>query len=153
VEDKADHECGSCHGAILPRHLAGDTCIFAVDTRWYCVLLPLGILLEKLFFMRLNLALNGILIASAPLDPARYTDKYYMKAMRRILCLQNQDILDLIPARPVYYIEVPAAAAATLFMDNEKKQEPRFTPEGPGNGLNGYTVCTNLGKNASFSRN
>lgn len=59
--------------------------------------------------MRLNLALNGILVASTPLDPSRCKDEYYLQAMRRLLTLQNQETLDLIPSRPVYYIEIPSS--------------------------------------------
>jgi hypothetical protein len=59
--------------------------------------------------MRLNLALNGILIGSTPLDPSRCKDEYYLQAMRRLLTLQNQETLELIPSQPVYYIEVPSS--------------------------------------------
>ena len=65
--------------------------------------------------MRLNLALNGILIASASLDPARCKDEYYLQAMRHLLARQNQDTIELIPANPVYYIEIPASSASYSF--------------------------------------
>jgi hypothetical protein len=55
--------------------------------------------------MRLNMALNGILVASATLDPARCKDEFYLDAMRRLMVLQNEEIIQLIPAKPVYYIE------------------------------------------------
>jgi len=61
--------------------------------------------------MRLNLTLNGVLIASQSLDPARCKDEYYLQAVRKILTIQNQDTLELIPAKPVYYIEVPSESA------------------------------------------
>ncbi|HEX8313732.1 MAG TPA: hypothetical protein VF609_01985 [Flavisolibacter sp.] len=69
--------------------------------------------------MRLNLALNGILIASAKLDPSRCKDQYYLLAMRRLLLQKNGDIIALIPAKPVYYIEVPSASATSLFSEEE----------------------------------
>ncbi|HUC82109.1 MAG TPA: hypothetical protein VMR70_14490 [Flavisolibacter sp.] len=65
--------------------------------------------------MRLNLALNGILIASTPLDPSRCKDEFYLQAMRRLLSTQNRDTLELIPSRPVYYIEVPSSLADLTF--------------------------------------
>ena len=69
--------------------------------------------------MRLNLALNGILVASAKLDPSRCRDEYYLHAMRRLLLQQNGDVLALIPATPAYYIEVSGTAAASLFSEEE----------------------------------
>ncbi|HYO22898.1 MAG TPA: hypothetical protein VER36_10870 [Flavisolibacter sp.] len=69
--------------------------------------------------MRLNLALNGILVASAKLDPSRCNDEYYLQAMRRLLLQQNGEVLALIPAKPVYYIEVPSSSATSLFTENE----------------------------------
>ncbi|HEY0039312.1 MAG TPA: hypothetical protein VGB71_01550 [Flavisolibacter sp.] len=66
--------------------------------------------------MRLNLALNGILIASASLDPNRCKDEFYLQAMRKFLQVQNQDILETIPAKPVYYIEVPSSPASLSYM-------------------------------------
>lgn len=59
--------------------------------------------------MRLNLAINGILIGSTPLDPSRCKDEYYLQAMRHLLTQQNQETLEQIPSRPVYYIEVPSS--------------------------------------------
>ena len=55
--------------------------------------------------MRLNMALNGILVASATLDPARCKDEFYLDAMRRLMAIQNEEIIQLIPAKPVYYFE------------------------------------------------
>ena len=72
--------------------------------------------------MRLNMALNGILVASASLDPARCKDEYYLQAMRRYLKIQNQETLELIPAKPVYYIEVPAGSASLPFTYNARLQ-------------------------------
>jgi hypothetical protein len=68
--------------------------------------------------MRLNMALNGILVASASLDPARCRDEYYLQAMRRLLMIQNQETMELIPAKPVYYIEVPGSSASLTFRTN-----------------------------------
>ena len=65
--------------------------------------------------MRLNMALNGILIGSAKVDPSRCKDEYYLQALRRLLVVQNQDVLQLIPAKPVYYIEVPSSIPEFLF--------------------------------------
>ena len=59
--------------------------------------------------MRLNMALNGILVGSASLDPSRCKDEFYLEAMRRLLTVQNRDIMQMIPARPVYYIEVASS--------------------------------------------
>ncbi len=67
--------------------------------------------------MRLNMALNGILVASATLDPSRCKDEYYLDAMRRLMMIQNQEIVQLIPATPVYYIEV-APTQPTLSFRN-----------------------------------
>ena len=69
--------------------------------------------------MRLNLSLNGVLVASTPLDPSRCKDKYYLEAMRRILLQQNTEILMLIPAKPTYYIEAPVSSAHLLFNNTE----------------------------------
>jgi hypothetical protein len=62
--------------------------------------------------MRLNLALNGILIASTPVDPSRCKDQFYLDALRRLILWKNQETLTLIPAKPFFYIEVPASAAS-----------------------------------------
>lgn len=61
--------------------------------------------------MRLNLALNGILVASAPVDPSRCKDEFYLQALRKQILQQNSEVLNLIPAKPLFYIEVPASAA------------------------------------------
>ncbi len=62
--------------------------------------------------MRLNLTLNGILVASAPVNPSRCTDEYYLQALRQQILLQNKDTIERIPANPFFYIEVPASAAS-----------------------------------------
>lgn len=62
--------------------------------------------------MRLNLALNGILVASAPVDPSRCKDEFYLGALRRLILWQNQETLNLITAKPFFYLEVPASAAS-----------------------------------------
>ena len=71
--------------------------------------------------MRLNMALNGILVASAKLDPSRCKDEYYLQALRRLLMIQNQEILQLIPAKPVYYIEVVAGSPNLSFAKDSKR--------------------------------
>lgn len=68
--------------------------------------------------MRLNLTLNGVLIASQALDPSRCKDEYYLQAVRRLLTIQNQDTLELIPAKPVYYIEIPSEPAHLSYQRN-----------------------------------
>lgn len=62
--------------------------------------------------MRLNLTLNGILVASAPVNPSRCTDEYYLQALRQQILVQNKDTIERIPASPFFYIEVPASAAS-----------------------------------------
>ncbi|NTS40677.1 hypothetical protein HRG84_07135 [Flavisolibacter sp. BT320] len=62
--------------------------------------------------MRLNLTLNGILVASALVNPSRCTDEYYLQALRQQILLQNKDTIERIPANPFFYIEVPASAAS-----------------------------------------
>ncbi len=71
--------------------------------------------------MRLNLALNGILIASAPVEPSRCKDEYYLQALRQQILQQNKDTLALIPAKPFFYIEVPASAASLSYAKKERR--------------------------------
>ena len=71
--------------------------------------------------MRLNMALNGILVGSATLDPSRCKDEFYLQAMRRLLVLQNQEILQMIPAKPVYYIEVSSSMPSLSFAQANTK--------------------------------
>jgi hypothetical protein len=68
--------------------------------------------------MKLNLSLNGVLIASTPLDPSRCKDEFYLSAMRRLLSSRNEEALALIPSRPVYYIEIAAEVASLRFKTN-----------------------------------
>lgn len=65
--------------------------------------------------MRLNSALNGILIASAPADPSRCKDEFYLQTQRQQIIQQNLDIVNLIPGKPLFYIEVPASGASVQF--------------------------------------
>jgi hypothetical protein len=62
--------------------------------------------------MRLNLTLNGILVASTPVNPSRCKDEFYLQALRRQILLQNKETIERIPARPFFYLEVPASAAS-----------------------------------------
>ena len=75
----------------------------------------------KPFIMRLNLALNGILVASAPLDPSRCKDEFYLQALRQQILQQNLDVIKLIPAKPTFYIEVPASPASLSYGKNERR--------------------------------
>jgi hypothetical protein len=70
--------------------------------------------------MRLNLALNGMLIASTAIDPSRCKDEFYMQAMQRVLREQNQDALELFSSRPVFFIEVPAGSAALSYQNRHQ---------------------------------
>ena len=70
--------------------------------------------------MRLNLSLNGVLVGSVVLDATRYKDEYYLEAMRGLLTRQCSELLSLIPATPLYYLEVPATAATDLFTGEQK---------------------------------
>ncbi|HEV7330271.1 MAG TPA: hypothetical protein VGN63_04465 [Flavisolibacter sp.] len=65
--------------------------------------------------MRLNLTLNGILVASAPVNPARCKDEFYLQALRQQILLQNRDTIERIPARPFFYLEVPASSASLSY--------------------------------------
>ena len=98
--------------------------------------------------MRLNLSLNGVLVASTALDPSRCKDKYYLEAMRRSLLRQNTEILSLIPAKPIYYIEAPASSAHLLFSkaDTQRRTETLDV-------IINYTDGINLERFARFSNN
>ncbi len=89
--------------------------------------------------MHLNLTLNGILVASAKLDPARCKDEYYLQAMRRLLLQQNSDVLALVPAKQDWYIEVPPSSAYSLFTDKQWHLET-------GNNCAKRKACTNCYK-------
>jgi hypothetical protein len=65
--------------------------------------------------MRLNLTLNGILVASAPVNPTRCQDEFYLQAIRQQILQQHQETLALIPAKPFFYIEVPASSATLSY--------------------------------------
>jgi hypothetical protein len=65
--------------------------------------------------MRLNLALHGILVASATIDESKCKDDFYLQAVQQQLLLKNKDIIGQIPAKPFFYIEVPASAASIQF--------------------------------------
>ena len=65
--------------------------------------------------MRLNLTLNGILVASAPVNPSRCQDEFYLQALRQQILQQNRDTLERIPARPFFYLEVPASSASPTY--------------------------------------
>ena len=69
--------------------------------------------------MRLNLIINGVLIGSANLDAARCKDEFYLNAIKRLLVLQNQDVLMLIPGKPVFDIELPAENSSSFFSPKE----------------------------------
>lgn len=73
--------------------------------------------------MRLHLSLNGVNVASIALDPARCNDEYYLQSMRHLLEQKNSDVLSVIPAMPVYAIEVPASIAAFLFASQQNTGE------------------------------
>ena len=103
--------------------------------------------------MRLNLILNGICIASAAIDPARCRDEFYLQAIRRSLVLQNQDVLELIPAQPVYAIEVSPSAALSLFGEKEKRVIMINNQETLGREVYGWLSGKSAGWKSSFSYN
>ena len=70
--------------------------------------------------MRLNLTLNGVLVATAAVDPARCKDEFYLMALRRLILRQNRDIVEAIPAKPFFYLEVPASCASLYFSKSER---------------------------------
>jgi hypothetical protein len=70
--------------------------------------------------MRLNLTLNGMLVASMPVNPSRCKDEFYLQALRQHILQQHQDTLSLIPAKPFFYIEVPASAASLSWGKKEQ---------------------------------
>lgn len=65
--------------------------------------------------MRLNLTLNGILVASTPVNPSRCKDEFYLQALRQQILLQNRDTIERIPARPFFYLEIPASSASLSY--------------------------------------
>lgn len=65
--------------------------------------------------MRLNLSLNGILVASSPVDSSRCQDEFYLQALRRLMLEQNREIIEAIAARPFFYIEAPATSASLYY--------------------------------------
>ena len=73
--------------------------------------------IETSLTMQLNMALNGVLIASAKIDPSRCKDEYYLQALQRLLFVQNKEIIELIPAKPLYYIEVGSSFPALSFQN------------------------------------
>jgi hypothetical protein len=71
--------------------------------------------------MRLNLALHGILVASAPIDSSKCKDEFYLQAVRQQMLRQNEDIIGEIAAKPFFYIEVPASSASLPLRKAESK--------------------------------
>jgi hypothetical protein len=50
-------------------------------------------------------------------DPSRCKDEFYLRALRQ----QNRETIGLIPAKPFFYIEVPASAASLSFCKRERR--------------------------------
>ncbi|RYF85139.1 MAG: hypothetical protein EON98_07390 [Chitinophagaceae bacterium] len=56
--------------------------------------------------MRLNLTLNGEIIATAPIDPSEFHNEKYLKILCRILTLKNKRVIKALKKKPSFYIEV-----------------------------------------------
>ena len=57
--------------------------------------------------MKLNLALEGKLLASVSLVPFAENNEYYLKAFRRLLVLRNEKKLRGTKKTPQFFIENP----------------------------------------------
>ena len=61
--------------------------------------------------MKLNLAVNGKLLSSVPLDEKLATNEYYVKAFRRLLLMRHRKDLLQGNKQANFYLEVPATKA------------------------------------------
>ena len=91
-------------------------------------------------------------LCSANLDAVRCKDEFYLRAIKRFLLQQNQEILSLIPGKPVFDIEVPAACASSLFAQKEALLQLLSGGDELSNYYN-YNEVAELRRYNSFSRN
>ena len=58
--------------------------------------------------MRLNLSVDGKLLATIPVDPKRWKDDDYLHELTRLLAKKNKTAISALRKPPSYYIEVPS---------------------------------------------
>lgn len=56
--------------------------------------------------MRLNLSVDGKLLATVPVDPKRWKDNDYLHGLTRQLAKKNKTAISALRKPPSYYIEV-----------------------------------------------
>jgi hypothetical protein len=103
--------------------------------------------------MQLKLFLNGILVAYTAIDPARGGNEAYLREVQRYLLMLSQDMLLLMPGRPVFYIEVPPSSATSLFEKGGRERGMQKEREVLTTTVESYKTCVNLGKQVWFSTN
>lgn len=63
------------------------------------------ILAPKSLSMKLNLALNGRVLASVPVEAAAIENEYYLKAFRRLLTIRHHQTIITSKEKPSFFIE------------------------------------------------
>jgi hypothetical protein len=55
--------------------------------------------------MKLNLTVEGRVLASVPVDPSSASNDYYLKALRRLLLLRNGSSLGKLGSEPSFCLD------------------------------------------------
>jgi hypothetical protein len=64
--------------------------------------------------MKLNLSVDGCILASIPIEAFSHQNDYYLKAFRRLLVIRHQQKLSSLNKEPVFFIEYPVECRKPL---------------------------------------
>jgi hypothetical protein len=70
-----------------------------------------------LYPMKLNLSVEGRVLASIPVDASKAGDEYYLKAFRRLLVIRYHKDIARLNKVPIFFLELPVA-------ENSKQNRP-----------------------------
>jgi hypothetical protein len=62
----------------------------------------------NLYPMKLNLTVEGRILASIPVDATQAANEYYLKAFQRLLVLRHQKAINRLQKKPTFFLETPA---------------------------------------------
>lgn len=64
--------------------------------------------------MRLNLSVDGQILATVPVDPEKCKDKDYLDILTRLLASKNRTVISTLRKQPTFYIQVASKINQSL---------------------------------------
>lgn len=66
--------------------------------------------------MKLNLSVEGRILASIPVEATKAHNEYYLKAFRRLLTIRHHQKLAVLNKEPIFFLEAGAEKAHQSFL-------------------------------------